>query len=245
MTKYEIIEEWANNKEVERIVKKYNTPNKDDLAQIIYMALLNKDDELIQTLYSTKQFRFYISRMISQQVLSIRSDHYKQNVKRETSIEKEIGDGIKIEDILAVDEDRSEPIEEGVDTYLNKLPPQEKEMLMLLMLPPQFRTDDVADIQERYGLTNQQYRKLLPKVRAAFVKQFFELNPVKKKETRKLKYNKKLAMYNMNGDLIKEFDNAVECFHNLSPLGFKENGIYMAARGEKEHYKGYVFKYLE
>lgn len=69
MTKYEIIEQLGNDRYVENMLKKMikqdiDEADMNDLPQMIYLQLLEKDDKLIENLYDTRELEFYIRRMI-------------------------------------------------------------------------------------------------------------------------------------------------------------------------------------
>lgn len=77
MSKNEIIEKLAKQKTIENIIKKYNSSMyADDLAQDLYISLLNKDDELIERLYNENTIEFYIRKMIRLNLNSSTSQFY-------------------------------------------------------------------------------------------------------------------------------------------------------------------------
>lgn len=84
MNKTQIIDQLANNKEVEKIVTKMSRSSKnpfdclDDLVQDIYVILLSKPDSLIEGLYSRGELGFYVLTIVKNQLLSDHSPyHYK------------------------------------------------------------------------------------------------------------------------------------------------------------------------
>lgn len=84
MDKYNIIDEISKNKVVEEIV--YNIGDKGDedlkdLIQDIYINLLEKEDNLIETLYSENQLKFYIIRMVVNNIHSKNSPFYTKYKK--------------------------------------------------------------------------------------------------------------------------------------------------------------------
>ena len=84
MDKQEIIQEISKQKIVEEIV--YNIGSKDDedlkdLIQDIYINLLEKEDNLIENLYSTNQLKFYIIRMVVNNIHSKNSPYYAKYKK--------------------------------------------------------------------------------------------------------------------------------------------------------------------
>lgn len=78
-SKTEIIEELAKEKTVETIINNITHSNNDilnDLAQDIYIDLLNKEDELIIELYNNNQIKFFITRMVMNNWFSQNSPFY-------------------------------------------------------------------------------------------------------------------------------------------------------------------------
>ena len=84
MNKYKIIDEISKQKIVEEIV--YNIGDRGDedlkdLVQDIYINLLEKEDNLIETLYSENQLKFYIIRMVVNNIHSKNSPYYTKYKK--------------------------------------------------------------------------------------------------------------------------------------------------------------------
>lgn len=84
MDKYKIIDEISKDKLVEEIV--YNIGSKGDedlkdLIQDIYINLLEKEDNLIETLYNTNQLKYYIIRMVVNNIHSKNSPYYTKYKK--------------------------------------------------------------------------------------------------------------------------------------------------------------------
>ena len=95
MDKYEIIDEISKDKVVEEIV--YNIGSKDDedlkdLIQDIYINLLEKEDSLIETLYNTNQLKYFIIRMVVNNIHSKNSPYY-------TKYKKDKINKVKIEEL--------------------------------------------------------------------------------------------------------------------------------------------------
>ena len=95
MDKYKIIDEISKQKIVEEIV--YNIGSKDDedlkdLIQDIYINLLEKEDNLIETLYNTNQLKYFIIRMVVNNIHSKNSPYY-------TKYKKEKINKVKIEEL--------------------------------------------------------------------------------------------------------------------------------------------------
>ena len=95
MSKYSIIDEISKDKIVEEIV--YNIGDKGDedlkdLIQDIYINLLEKEDNLIETLYNTNQLKFYIVKMVVNNIHSKNSPYY-------TKYKKDKINKVKIEEL--------------------------------------------------------------------------------------------------------------------------------------------------
>ena len=95
MDKYSIIDEISKDKLVEEIV--YNIGDKGDedlkdLIQDIYINLLEKENDLIETLYSTNQLKFYIVKMVVNNIHSKNSPYY-------TKYKKDKINKVKIEEL--------------------------------------------------------------------------------------------------------------------------------------------------
>lgn len=95
MTKYKIIDEISKNKIVEEVV--YNIGDRGDedlkdLIQDIYINLLEKEDNLIETLYNTNQLKYFIIRMVVNNIHSKNSPYY-------TKYKKDKINKIKIEEL--------------------------------------------------------------------------------------------------------------------------------------------------
>ena len=82
MTKNDIIECWFRDNIVQDIVKEVtdgaHDAKYDDLVQMIYLSLLEKDEELIQNLHYNGQYKYYISKMVMLQIASKNSRLYYQ-----------------------------------------------------------------------------------------------------------------------------------------------------------------------
>ena len=95
MDKYDIIDEISKDKLVEEIV--YNIGDRGDedlkdLIQDIYINLLEKEDNLIETLYNTKQLKYFIIRMVVNNIHSKNSPYY-------TKYKKDKINKVKIEEL--------------------------------------------------------------------------------------------------------------------------------------------------
>lgn len=79
MSKYEIIEQLAKEKTIEEIIGNITQRSDDtlnDLAQMLYEDLLLKDEEKIKKLYTDKQLKFFITRMVLNSINSKTSRFY-------------------------------------------------------------------------------------------------------------------------------------------------------------------------
>lgn len=246
MNKYEIINELAKNKTVEKIVRRYKTPYRDDLSQYAYMWLIEKGDEnLLNELYSQKKINQYISGLIYRQIHSKFSYHAQQNVKRiGEPIIKQNKDGETYEETLVYDDTPSHELENEVDSYLNSLTEMDKEILLLQIIPKDKRTDDINNICNRYKITKRKYIRIVPQIKENFAKHFTDYK-IKNKE--KGKYNStkvEMSKYD-TGEVIKTFDNFGECKLELAPKGFKITSIYACLEQKQKQYLGYAFRYIE
>lgn len=80
MTKNEVISIIAKEKMVETAIANIAKTNSDvlnDLSQEIYLDLLEKDEQKIVKLYETNQIRFFIVRMILNNLFSKNSPFYQ------------------------------------------------------------------------------------------------------------------------------------------------------------------------
>ena len=95
MDKYKIIDEISKQKIVEEVV--YNIGDRGDedlkdLIQDIYINLLEKEDNLIETLYNTNQLKYFIIRMVVNNIHSKNSPYY-------TKYKKDKINKVKIEEL--------------------------------------------------------------------------------------------------------------------------------------------------
>lgn len=72
-----IVEKLARDRVVEDMIKNMNINDyPDDLAQEIYLILLEYDKEKIEDIYNKNQINFFISRIITNQAFSKNSPFY-------------------------------------------------------------------------------------------------------------------------------------------------------------------------
>ena len=85
MTAYEIVEILAKQREVEKMIKNISNGRSfdptalDDLAQDIYMSLLNKGEKLIEV-YEQGHINFYLSRIVCNNIISSTSQYYRRYI---------------------------------------------------------------------------------------------------------------------------------------------------------------------
>ena len=98
MTKNEVVNIIAKEKMVEQICSNIaKSADCDDtlkdLSQEIYLDLLSKDEEKIVNLYETNQIRFFVVRMVTNNLFSKNSPFY-QTFKKNANLTVNI-DGLK------------------------------------------------------------------------------------------------------------------------------------------------------
>ena len=234
----EIVNELAKNKTVEKLLIHFNTINKADLAQNIYMSLLLKDDDFLTDLYATNRLNYYLIGAIRNEVMSNTSIHSKENrkaglVKGEV---EDIYDSSKKYDIV---DEEYESISDEVVEFLNTLPELEKEIAWLLpMLNFQKEKKEEIDIIcHNYGITYNQYKKLLPKIKKKFQEHFKKGLVGKKFE---LRIKDEVLQEDTAGNIIAIYDNLRDA---ADKLGFLIDNIRLCCNGKIKTYKGYIFKF--
>lgn len=92
--KQSIINKIAQDRMVETIVANVakDTTDEDltDLCQDIYLALMEKDEETIEDLYTKKQLNYYVTRMVINNIDSSTSRYfynYKKNKLKQISMD--------------------------------------------------------------------------------------------------------------------------------------------------------------
>lgn len=87
MTRYDIIEQMAKERRVEQIVKtvcKVSRVELDDLAQMIYEAMLLYDERKIVSLYEKGQINYFVVRIVQNQFYSGTSQYHAMFRKEQT-----------------------------------------------------------------------------------------------------------------------------------------------------------------
>ena len=89
MNKYEIIEQLAKDKIVEGIIDNINNkdPDLEDLKQDIYVELLLKDDRLIEQLHQNNKLKYFIVKMVTNNIKSKTSPYYYQYKKNREKLD--------------------------------------------------------------------------------------------------------------------------------------------------------------
>ena len=241
MNAKEIINELAQNKTVEKIVRHYKTPYRDDLCQYAYMWLIEKGDEnLLNELYSQKKINQYISGLVYRQIHSKFSYHTQQNVKRiGEPIIKQNKDGDTYEETLIYDDTQPHQLQDEVDEFLNTLTPIEKEIAWLFPMLNfnKEKKEEIDIICHNYGITYNQYKKLLPKIKKKFQEHFKKGLAGKKFEPR---IKDEVVQEDTAGNIIAIYDNLRDA---ADKLGFSIDSIRLCCNGNIKTYKGYIFKF--
>lgn len=92
-TKQEILTELAEQKLIETIARNIGGYDEDipDLCQDLYISLMQKDEALIQSLYTEGQMNFYVTRMVINNIRSTNSPFYT-TYKKNKLIKEDIED---------------------------------------------------------------------------------------------------------------------------------------------------------
>ena len=238
MNAKEIVNELAKNRVVEKLLTHFSTINKADLAQNIYMSLILKDDNFLTDLYTTNRLNYYLIGAIRNEVMSNKSIHSKENrkaglIKGEV---EDIYDSSKNYDL--VDEEYESISDEVVD-FLNTLPEVEKEIAWLFPMLNfnKEKKEEIDIICHNYGITCNQYKKLLPKIKKKF-QEHFKKGLVGKKFEPHIK--DEIVQENIAGNIIAIYDNLRDA---ADKLGFSIDSIRLCCNGDKKTYKGYIFKF--
>ena len=89
-----------------------------------------------------------------------------------------------------------------------------------------------------YGTRNERAGKAISKAKKG--KHLSEETKRKISEkTTNGKLSKKVLQLSLDGDLIREYPSVMECARN----GFNQGAVAACCRGEKPHYKGFIWKY--
>ena len=273
LSNYEIVDTLARQRFVEKIADKYVTPNRNDLVQYVYLCLLQMDNTKLYELYTNKQLNFFTARIISNQILSTYSRHYKENKTaglpqlQEEKLYESTKDYV-------FDDSNPHQLDEKVDAFLNQLKPYEKEMLLIQMQRSDWRVEDIELIKRKYGITDKYYRKQLPKLKKRLwnwlkgipeetnkkdklrrqkestVKSkpsllYADMQIVKKyfKKNNTHKYNIPIIMVNRNGEIVRRFNSPKEAAEILKPEGYDKKSIYKCLNGALIKHRNHFFFY--
>ena len=238
MNAKEIVCELAKNKTVEKLLTHFNTINKADLAQNIYMSLLLKDDDFLTELYTTNRMNYYIIGAIRNEVMSNTSIHSKENrkaglIKGEV---EDIYDSSKKYDIV---DEEYESISDEVVEFLNTLPKIEKEIAWLfpMLNYDKEKKEEIDIILHNYNLTYNQYQKLLPKIKKKFQEHFKKGLTGKKFQPR---IKDEVVQLDIAGNIIAIYDNLRDA---ADKLGYSNDSIRRCCNEDRKTYKGYIFKF--
>lgn len=101
MTKYEIVEKLAQERRVEtmlhNIAKCPVTAELKDLCQMVYITLLEFDEDKIIDLWEKDEINFFIARILMNQYNSVKSPFYRMFRKRQRQ-QVQLEDYMKMED---------------------------------------------------------------------------------------------------------------------------------------------------
>ena len=152
MTKNEIIEQWYNDGIVQKIVRTMtgnsNDPKYDDLISIVYLALLEKPEELIQRLQRNGEQMYYISRIVAVQINLPRSP-FTYNILRFPRNCEQIDSPV----VQYADETGSDEWDALME-YIDMLPSGDKEMLLLSI-----NAEKQKDVAKHFGITQGAFSK--------------------------------------------------------------------------------------
>ena len=88
MNKTQIISQIASENLVERVINKIDSTimaNYPDLADDIYLSLMEKDNDTIDSLFESGQLAFFIIRMVKNNIFSSNSPYYRIYKKHENN----------------------------------------------------------------------------------------------------------------------------------------------------------------
>ena len=114
MTKGEIIGTMAKSRMVENLIESMTHQKLDydlqDLAQMIYVALLEQPEERIQDLWANDEMQYFVLGIIKRQVFSSTSPYYI-TIKKFSSITDDITECYEIDDTYRNTHDRESSCE--------------------------------------------------------------------------------------------------------------------------------------
>ena len=239
----EIVELLAKDRVIEKLISHYNTSFKEDLAQNLYISLLEKDDDFLTDLYNSGRINYYLVGAIKKEILSNHSLHCRENrkaglIKGEVT---PIYDERKNYEDIADDENETD-ISDKVDTFLNTLTPLEKEIAWLIPMLnyDNDKKEQIDTICANYNISYRKYQKLLPKIKKKF-QEHFNKGLTAKNYLPKVKKDE-VVQLDKEGNLIAIYDNLRVA---ADKLGFNNDSIRRCCNGDRKTYKGYIFKFKE
>ena len=238
MNAKEIVNELAQNKTVEKLLRNYTTQNKADLAQNIYMSLLLKDDDFLTDLYTNGRMNYYLIGAIKNEVMSNTSIHSKEN-RKAGLIKGEVEDIYDSSKKYNLVDEEYESISDEVVEFLNTLPEVEKEIAWLfpMLNYEKEKKEEIDIILHNYGITYNQYQKLLPKIKKKFQEHFKKGLAGKKFQPR---IKDKVVQLDTAGNIIAIYDNLRDA---ADKLGFSLDSIRRCCNSDRKTYKGFIFKF--
>jgi len=82
MDRYQIVEALGRQRRVEHFVQIYarseDPADREDLAQIVYLALLKMDEDKLRDLWDSGEIDFYLRRVIRTQLYGKRTDYDRE-----------------------------------------------------------------------------------------------------------------------------------------------------------------------
>ena len=238
MNAKEIVNELAQNKTVEKLLRNYTTQNKADLAQNIYMSLLLKDDAFLTDLYTNGRMNYYLIGAIKNEVMSNTSIHSKEN-RKAGLVKGEVEDIYDSSKKYNLVDEEYESISDEVVEFLNTLPEVEKEIAWLfpMLNYEKEKKEEIDIILHNYGITYNQYQKLLPKIKKKFQEHFKKGLAGKKFQPR---IKDEVVQEDTAGNIIAIYDNLRDA---ADKLGFSLDSIRRCCNSDRKTYKGFIFKF--
>lgn len=239
--KREIIEKWAKEKIVEEIVRKFvKGEQSNDLIQIIYLALLEKDEEEIERINSDGSYRKYIAGMVSRQIMSYKSAYYYEqrkllkegyNIDAHTEVYEELADNVEEED---------DELIEKVKEKISSLTPMEKDILLRLIVE-YHNVEYIEDLSEVYGKSKRSiihtYYKIIDSI-------YYSITNQHRLKRYQKKSDGKIIVAYKDGIKVGEYSTVKGCSEEI---GIKVDNISKVLCGKIKatKYKGekYTFKY--
>ena len=223
MSKTEIIDTIARQRLVEKICSKFKIDYRDDLSQMVYLCLLEKDDELIEQLWDNKQLNFYIASIVKTQVCSTTSTYYRLYAKTDLTLNEALEIPVP-EKYTALDE---------LCDYLNTLPTEER---CLLYASVEKDKEGTQEVLETYGLTKL---KLQDKLRNLRQKACIDLGGDINQHLKYWKKKKKVLLRDSNHQTF--IFNSVKDAAKFVGLDLSNVRKYCSLRC---YHNGYYYKYL-